>query len=463
MKPIVAIVGRPNVGKSTLFNRLLGERWAIVEDLPGTTRDRIYGDVSWAEHEFTLVDTGGLELKPTSDLRHKVKEQVQVAIEEAEVIIFLVDVRDGVIIPDVEIAEALRRSRKAVILAVNKCDNEERRNQAVIFHELALGQPYPISAYHDAGIGELMDEVIARLLPPAPLAEEPGLMKLAIVGRPNVGKSMLLNAILGEERVIVDDVPGTTRDAVDMVFGYDGESMLLIDTAGIRKRGRVESGIERYSVLRALRAISRSDVAILVTDATEMGTAQDAHIAGYIEQAGKGMVLAVNKWDLIADGDMAQYTIEIRRRLKFMPYAPILFTSAKLGWGIEPLLSAAREIRQERLKRLSPSSLKEALAQAVAAHGPPAVAGKRLKIYRLRQSGVAPPTLVFSVNDPKLLHFSYRRYLENNLRQRFGFRGTPIRLLFKSSASGRYRRSKRQNGGSAPSVPPRPAFDKGER
>ena len=430
-KPIVAIVGRPNVGKSTLFNRLVGGFWAIVEDLPGTTRDRICADISWAEHDFTVIDTGGLELKPTSDLRQKVKDQVQAAIDEADVIIFLVDVRDGVTIPDLEIAEALRRSEKPIILAVNKCDNEERSYQALAFHELALAQPIAISAYHNSGIDELMTEVTARLPPALPVAEL-GMAKLAIVGRTNVGKSMLLNAILGQERVIVDDVPGTTRDAIDTVFIYDGEPMLLIDTAGIRRRGRIEGGIERYSVIRALRAIGRADVAILVTDATEMITAQDAHIAGYIEQVFKGVVLVVNKWDIIENGDIAQYTMEIRNRLKFMPYAPILFTSAKLKQGIEPVLAAAKEVLRQRVRRLPSSLLTEAVTQAVAAHAPPSVGGRRLKIWSVTQSGVSPPTFVFSVNDPKLLHFSYKRYLENSLRQSFDLSGTPLRLIFKA-------------------------------
>jgi GTP-binding protein len=431
-KPIVAIVGRPNVGKSTLFNRLVGERWAIVEDVAGTTRDRICADISWDDDSFTLIDTGGLELKPTSGLRHKVKEQVQIAIAEADVIIFMVDVTEGVTIPDSEIAETLRRSQKPIVLAVNKCDNEERSQQAIEFHSLALAQPIAISAYHNTGISELMTEVVAKLPPLPPASEEPGLMKLAIVGRVNVGKSMLLNAILGQERVIVSEEPGTTRDAIDTVFSYGGEPVLVIDTAGIRKRGRVEGGIERYSVLRALRAISRADVAILVTDATEMVTAQDVHIAGYIEQAVKGMVLVVNKWDLIEGGDRAQYIREIRSRLKFMPYVPILFTSAKLRQGIEAVLAAARGIYQQRLKRLPTSSLKEAMAQAVATHAPPSIGGRQLKLRGVTQSDVNPPTFVFSVNDPKLLHFSYRRYLENSLRRSFGLSGTPIRLVFKA-------------------------------
>jgi GTP-binding protein len=430
-KPIVAIVGRPNVGKSTLFNRLLGEPRAIVEDVPGTTRDRVYADISRAGYDFALIDTGGLEPEPTSDLRQKVKAQVEAAIAEADVILFLVDVKDGVTIPDLEVAEALRRSQKTVILAVNKCDNEQRCYQAPQFHELALGEPVPISAYHGTGIDELMSEVSAKLPPSPPPIAELGMMKLAIVGRPNVGKSMLLNAILGRERVIVDEAPGTTHDAIDTVFSYDGEPMLLIDTAGIRRRGRIKAGIEHHGMLRALKAVWRADVALLVIDATEKLTAQDAHIAGYVEQAVTGMVLVVNKWDLIEDRDEAQYATEVR--LKFMPYVPILFTSAKLSWGIDEVLATAKKVCQERSKRLPSSLLEKVITQAVVAHAPPSVGGKRLKLRGVIQSDVNPPTFILTVNDPKLLHFSYRRYLENSLRQAFDFPGTPLRLIFKSS------------------------------
>jgi GTP-binding protein len=431
-QPIVAIVGRPNVGKSTLFNRLVGEPKAIIEDIPGTTRDRAYANVSLMGRDFVLIDTGGLEPKPTSDMRHKVKEQVEVAIAEAEVIVFLTDVREGVTIPDVELAQLLRRSGKLVILAVNKCDNKQRQSQALEFYELALAQPIAISAYHNLGISELMAEVTAKLPPSPPPPLEADVMKLAIVGRTNVGKSMLLNAILGEERVIVSPEPGTTRDAIDTAFIYEGEPMLLIDTAGIRRRGRIGAGIERYSVLRAFRAIARADVAILVLDAIETVTAQDAHIAGYIEQAFKGMVVVVNKWDLAQGWDKAQYAAEVRRRLRFVSYAPILFASAELGWGIAEVLSAAKGVYGERRKNLDPSSLSEVVEQAMAAHAPPSVGKRRLKLKGVTQSAVNPPTFVFTVNDPKLLHFSYRRYLENSLRKAFGFSGTSLRLIFKA-------------------------------
>jgi len=430
-KPIVAIVGRPNVGKSTLFNRLVGKRVAIIEDEPGTTRDRLYADIAWKEGAFTIVDTGGLLLTPPSDIVQSVKDQVAVAIEEADAIIFLVDVLDGVTPMDKEIAEMFRRSGKRVVLAANKADNEQRSYEAAQFYELALGDPFPISAYHDLGVTELLDTVVESL-PYFPPEEEVEMMKVAIVGRPNVGKSMLLNAILGRERAIVTDTPGTTRDAIDTIFEHNSERMLLIDTAGIRRRGRVEVGIERYSVARALRAISRADVALLITEATEPVTAQDAHIAGYIQQACKGMVLVVNKWDLVAEmANRRQYTREIRNRLKFMPYVPILCISAKFGKGVSDVLSAATGIFEVRKKRVPTALLNSMVGDAMAAHAPPAVAGKKLKILYATQAETSPPTFVFSVNDTALLHFSYRRYLENELRRSFGFQGTPLRLIFK--------------------------------
>ena len=432
-RPIIAIVGRPNVGKSTLFNRLVGERLAIIEDLPGTTRDRVYADISWGDHELTLIDTGGLEPRPDSSLRQKVQDQAEAAIEEAEVIIFMVDVLDGVTIPDSEVAEALRRSQKPILLAVNKADNDQRRHQAFQFHELGIGEPIAISAYHGTGVSDLMDEVAARLPLPTPLEEEPGMLKIAIVGRPNVGKSLLLNAILGQERASVSETPGTTRDAIDTVFKHDGESVLFIDTAGIRRRGRVEGGIERYSVMRSLRAISRADVAILVTEAAEVITAQDAHIAGYIHQALKGMVLAVNKWDLASELeiDAAACTTEILQRLKFMPGRPILFVSALFGSGVDQVLPAAKNISLDRQKRLPTALLNEEIGRILAAHSPPSVRGRQLKVSYVTQAEVNPPTFVFFVNDPKLLHFSYQRYLENKLREAFGFSGIPLKLVFK--------------------------------
>ena len=431
-RPIVAIVGRPNVGKSTLFNRLAGERIAIVEDLPGTTRDRICTDTSWWGAEVTLVDTGGLEPRPTSDMRQKIKDQVEIAIEEADVILLVADVRDGVTPLDLEVADMLRRSAKPIVLVANKADSPAHQSQAFEFYELGIGDPLPISAYHGTGTDELVDKVVRHLPPPSPAAVEPEAMKIAIVGRPNVGKSLLLNAILGQERAIVSDAPGTTRDAIDTSLEYEAEPMLLIDTAGIRRRGRVEGGVERYSVLRSLRAIGRSDVVLLITEATEVITAQDMHIAGYIQQSFKGMVLVVNKWDLVEIKDTAEYIAQIRRRLKFMPHTPILFVSAKLGSGVNKILPTAREIWRQRQRRLPTSALNSLIAEVVAAHSPPPVGGRRLNILYATQAGVNPPTFVFFVNDAKLVHFSYKRYLVNSLRQAFGFTGTPLRLNFKS-------------------------------
>ena len=432
-KPIVAIVGRPNVGKSTLFNRLAGERIAVVEDLPGTTRDRVYADITWGERELTLIDTGGFEPRPDSDLRQKVKHQAEVAIDEADVILFMVDVLDGVTIPDQETAEALMRSRKPIILAVNKADNDQRRQQAFQFHELGIGEPMAISAHHGIGVSDLMDEVCTRLPPPEPAAEEPEMLKIAIVGRPNVGKSMLLNAILGQERAIVSEIPGTTRDATDTVFNYGGESMLFIDTAGIRRRGKIEVGIERYSVMRSLNAISRSDVALLIIESAEIMNEQDMHIAGYIHEALKGIVVVVNKWDLAREleVDKTQCASEIKQKVKFFPDAPIVFASAQFGKGIDQVLSAAKRVYQERQKRLPTPLLNEEMNRVVAAHPPPSLWGKQLKLSYVTQPGVNPPTFVFFVNDPRLIHFSYQRYLENSLRKAFGFKGTPLKLIFR--------------------------------
>lgn len=431
-KPIVAIVGRPNVGKSTLFNRLLGERRAIIEDLPGTTRDRIYADISWEGRELTIVDSGGLEPEPGSTIRQKVKEQVETAIAEADSILFLVDVQEGLMPVDEEIVDILRRSQKPVVLAVNKVDSSKQQSEVLQFYELGIGEPIPISAYHGRGIDELLEKATACLPPLPPVPVEPELMKIAIVGRPNVGKSLLANTLLGEERLIVHEIPGTTRDSIDTVFRYDGESVVLIDTAGIRRRGRIEPGIERYSLVRTLGAIDRADVALLLIDAVEGITAQDMHILGYIQQAYKGAILIVNKWDLVEVRDVTLWTEVIRQRAKFMPYLEILFISAKTGYGVEKVLPAAKRIYEERLKHLPTPLLESVVKEAVAAHLPPKKGGKHMKILNVTQTGVNPPIFVFLVNDAKLAHFSYRRYLENKLRQFFGFQGTPLRLLFKS-------------------------------
>ena len=428
----MAIIGRQNVGKSTLLNRLAGKPIAIVEDLPGTTRDRIFANVSWQGVDFTIVDTGGLELRPETAVAQGVKEQAEAAVTEADVIIFLVDVVDGVVPSDQEIADMLRQVSKPIVLMANKADNTKLETAAVEFYRLGLEEPLAISAYHGRGTAELLDMVISLLPSPPPVEAEPEIMKVAIVGRPNVGKSMLLNALLGGERVIVDDTPGTTRDAIDTLLDFDGQSVLLIDTAGIRRRGRLGVGVERYSVIRALRALDRADITLLVLDATELVTAQDMHIAGYIQQAAKGIVLVVNKWDLVVDKSPVEFTGYIREQLKFMSYAPVLCVSAKLGEGVDKIMPEACQVYQQRLKRLSTAAVNDVIQQAAAAHNLPRIGGKRLKILYATQAEVNPPTFVFFVNDAKLIHFSYRRYLENKLRQSFGFTGTPLRLIFKT-------------------------------
>ena len=431
-KPIVAIVGRQNVGKSTLLNRVARKPLAIVENLPGTTRDRIFANVSWQEVEFTMVDTGGLELEPDSTIGHGVKEQVEVAITEADVIVFLVDVRDGVIPSDLEVTDLLRQASKPILLVANKADNARLETEAVEFYKLGLGEAMAVSAYHNRGIAELLDKVISLLPAPSAVETEPEVVKVSIVGRPNVGKSMLLNALVGGKRAIVDDAPGTTRDAIDTLFDFDGQSVLLIDTAGVRRRGRIGVGVERYSVIRALRAIDRADIALLVLDAAEMVTAQDMHIAGYIQQAVKGIVLVVNKWDLIGDKNLTEWNRYIKNQLKFMAYAPVLYLSAKFGQGVDRIIPQVRQVYQERLKRWSTAEVNNVVQQAVAARNPPRKGSKQLKVLYATQAEVNPPTFIFFVNDAKLIHFSYRRYLENKLRQSFGFTGTPLRLVFRT-------------------------------
>jgi GTP-binding protein len=361
-----------------------------------------------------------------------VRAQVEVAIAEADIIIFLVDVKDGLVPSDLEIAEMLRSSSKPIVLAANKADNPRLETEAVEFYELGLGEPLAISAYHGRGTAELLDRLIP-LLPPLSVAEaKTEIMKLAIVGKPNVGKSTLLNALLGEERAIVDEKPGTTHDAVDTKLDFNGQNVILIDTAGIRRRGRWGAGVERYSVIRALRAIDEADIALLVLDATELLTAQDKHVAGYIQEAAKGVVLVVNKWDLAGSESVIEYNRHIRSELKFMPYAPVLYISAKLGQGVDKVMPQAFAVYQERLKRLSTTLVNKVVQQAVAAHNLPRKGTKQLKLLYATQAEVNPPTFVFFVNDPRLIHFSYQHYLENKLRQAFGFAGTPIRLVFKT-------------------------------
>ncbi|MBF8267537.1 MAG: ribosome biosis GTPase Der [Dehalococcoidia bacterium] len=433
-KPLVAIVGRPNVGKSTLFNRLVGQRMSIVSPVPGTTRDRVSASVSWKDRSFILVDTGGLEVMPSSDMWDKVRAQVEMALEEADAIIFLTDTVEGLTPGDEEIAQSLRRRGKPLLLAVNKADNFRREQGVVEFYRLGLGEPVPISAYHNLGIEDLLIK-LDSLLPVSPgEEEETEVLKLAIVGRPNVGKSQLLNAILGDERAIVSEIPGTTRDAIDVSMSFGGRPVTLIDTAGVRRRGHIEGGIEKYSVLRAMRAVERSNVCLLVTDATESVTEQDTHVAGQVLDTYKGVVVVINKVDLV-EGEVEREELlrEARRMLKFIPYAPICFASALQGTGVQEVMEAAVTVYQEGARVVSRGALERVLLDAMAAHPPPSRGGKVLKIHRIYQKGTNPPTFVLPVNDPELVHFSYQRYLENRLRSAFGFAGNPIHLIFSSA------------------------------
>ncbi|MCL5025832.1 MAG: ribosome biogenesis GTPase Der [Chloroflexi bacterium] len=429
-RPLVALVGRPNVGKSTLFNRLMGRPVAVVEDVAGTTRDRLYGDVAWGDREFTFVDTGGLEVSPATDLIAQVREQAHEAILDADLVLFVVDAREGITPGDVEVAEVVRRSRRPVVVVANKADNEERAMSAMEFYQLGLDLVTPVSAIHDTGIGELMAAVLERL-PEAEEEPEPvAATNVAIIGRPNVGKSSLLNALVGYERAIVHSVPGTTRDALDTLLDYRGKMVRLIDTAGIRRRGHIEQGVERHSVLRSVRALSRSDVAILVIDATEGLTAQDLHIIGFARDAGKGMVVAVNKMDALTGGrDKLQETLRVG--LDFVPYVPVLYVSAKSGQGVEQVLETALRVAEERSKRLPTRALSDAIERAVQRHPPPTRGGRMLRITHITQARSEAPTFVLFVNDPALVHFSYARYLENQLRAEFGFEGTPLKLVFR--------------------------------
>jgi GTP-binding protein len=429
-RPIVAIVGRTNVGKSTLLNRLAGRRLAVVADLPGTTRDRVFAFVSWQGRELTVVDTGGWQGKPQGSLEKKVRQQVDAAIAQADVIIFLVDVKDGAVGADEGIGDVLRAASKPSILAVNKVDSVKQANQVADFYRLGMGEPIAISAHHNLGIDDLINAVLA-CLPPQPVSiVEPAGAKVAIVGRPNVGKSTLLNALLGQERAIVNEYPGTTRDSLDAAVRWGDKEILLVDTAGIKRRGRVEAGVDYYSLLRALQAINRCDVALLLIDASEFITAQDMHIAGYIIEAGKGVMLLVNKWDLVPREQRRRFKQGVERRLRFASYMPVIYMSAKLGLGINEVLRRAWEIWQETQKRLPESAVDELVKQAINAYPPPRTGSRQLRVARAYQDEAHPATFVLRVNDPKLVHFSYWRYLENKLHQDFGFRGVPLKLIF---------------------------------
>jgi len=426
---IVAIVGRTNVGKSTLLNRLAGKRLAVVDEMAGITRDRVFAPALWRGRELTLVDTGGWQAKPQTTLDEMVKQQVEAAVSQADVIIFLTDAREGLIPADEEIVDMLRAASKPVVLAVNKVDSLNQVNLIADFYSLGIGMPIAISAYHNRGIDELIDVVLASLPPSDTGLTESEEAKLAIVGRPNVGKSTLLNALLGSERAIVHENPGTTRDALDAMIHWDDKRILLIDTAGIKRRGHVCAGVDYYSLLRALQAINRCDVALLLIDASEFITAQDMHIAGYIMEMGKGMVLVINKWDLIPQERRKEFEWYVERRIKFMSYVPTLYISAKLRQNVNETLSQAWRVWQGRQKRLPSTAVEMVVKEAVSSYPPPHVGSRRLRITRAYQDEVRPSAFVLQVNDPRLVHFSYQRYLENKLRHNFGFCGSPVQLI----------------------------------
>ena len=462
--PIIAIVGRPNVGKSSLFNRIVGWRHAIVSDVAGTTRDRLMADTDWEGRRFILLDTGGLESAPEGEIRVRVQEQAEMAMNDADVIILMTDVADGITPADAIAAQRLRTTEKPVILAVNKVDNDRRELNTPEFYELGMGDPTPVSAFHNYGIYELMERVLSHLpevtltseeeeewgedftLTPALSLEGEGEsedappqaeLNLSIVGRTNVGKSALLNAILGQERSIVSPIAGTTRDALDTQFSYRGREVVVVDTAGMRRPGQVERGIEKYSVIRAVGAVDRCDIALIVVDASELATAQDTHIAGLAWEMGRGVIVVVNKWDLREEqGRYARAEAEalVRERLHFMSYVPVCFTSALHRQGIGGLMDTVMELWDERRRLVSSRDLQFMLADAMAEHSPPLVKrnrGVRARINRVRQVGINPPTFLFTVNDPRLIHYTYKRYLENRIRDAFGFDRTHLRLVFR--------------------------------
>jgi GTPase len=450
-KPIVALVGRPNVGKSTLFNRLVGERLAIVDDTPGTTRDRLFGEAEWNGRTFHVVDTGGIDPSHggktplsvgSADFIDEIRQQAKVAIDEADAILFVNDGQTGVTTPDLEVADILRRSQKKledgtywppIFVVVNKAEARGRREEAPQFYELGLGDPYSVSAVHGTGTGDLLDALVDSF-PPQETEEEDDSIKIALVGKPNAGKSSLLNKLVGEERAIVSPIPGTTRDATDTKIDVNGLQVTLIDTAGIRKRGKIEHGVEQFSVLRSFKAIERADVALLLIDATTGITAQDAHIAGFILDEWKSCVVVVNKWDAVEKDafTMEEFTKTIRRDLNFMDYVPLLFISAKTGQRVDQVLPMALRVQEERLARLTTSKINEVIHRAQDNHPHPSHAGRQLKMFYGTQVRSDPPTFMIYVNDPRLMHFTYLRYLENQIREEYGFLGTPIKIVTKS-------------------------------
>ena len=433
-KPVVAIVGRPNVGKSTLFNVLAGERISIVKDTPGVTRDRIYADVSWLDKSFTLIDTGGIEPESKDIILSQMREQAQIAIDTADVILFITDVRQGLVDADEKVANMLRRSKKPVILVVNKVDDFKKYMADVYeFYNLGIGEPVPVSAASMLGIGDMLDEVVKHFPEEKLTEEEDDRPRIAVIGKPNVGKSSLINKLTGEKRAIVSDIAGTTRDASDSVVKYNGREYIFIDTAGLRRKSKVKEELERYSIIRAVTAVERADVVIIVIDATEGVTEQDAKIAGIAHDRGKGIIIAVNKWDAIEKNDktVKEHTDRIRQVLSFMPYAEILFISAETGQRLHKLYEMIDMVMENNSLRVATGVLNEIVTEAVAMQQPPSDKGKRLKIFYITQVAVKPPTFVIFVNDKQLMHFSYTRYLENRIRDSFGFKGTSLRFIIR--------------------------------
>ena len=433
-KPIVAVVGRPNVGKSTLFNALAGERISIVKDTPGVTRDRIYTDVSWLSHEFTMIDTGGIEPDSRDVILSQMREQAMIAIDTADVIVFMTDVRQGLTDADFQVATMLRKSRKPIVLAVNKVDNFKSQQMDVYeFYNLGIGEPYPISAEGKQGLGDLLDAVITKFPEGAEADEGDENPKIAVVGKPNVGKSSIINKLLGGNRVIVSDIAGTTRDAIDTVISRNGKKYTFIDTAGLRRKSKIKEDLERYSIIRTVSAVERCDIAVVVIDAKEGITEQDAKIAGIAHERGKGLIVAVNKWDAIEKDDKSvrEFTDKVRNTLSFAYYAEILFISAKTGQRLPKLFDTIDEILDSQTLRVQTGVLNDILTEALAMQQPPSDKGRRLKVFYMTQVAVKPPTFVIFVNEKKLMHFSYQRYLENRVRDAFGFKGTAIRFIIR--------------------------------
>ena len=433
-KPVVAIVGRPNVGKSTLFNALAGEMISIVKDTPGVTRDRIYADVTWLDKSFTLIDTGGIEPDSGDIILSQMREQAQIAIDTADVIVFITDVQQGLVDSDAKVADMLRRSQKPVVLVVNKVDSVQKYMMDVYeFYNLGIGEPVAISAANRTGIGDMLDEIIKEFPEDLDAEEDDDIPKVAVVGKPNVGKSSLINKLLGEDRVIVSDIAGTTRDAVDAKVKWKDREYIFIDTAGLRRKGKIKEEIERYSVIRTVTAVERADVVVVVIDATEGVTEQDAKIAGIAHERGKGIIIVVNKWDAIdkTDKTIYEYTNKIKTVLSFIPYAEFVFVSALTGQRMNKLFEMIDMVRENQTLRIATGVLNEILAEAVALQQPPSDKGKRLKLYYMTQVAVKPPTFVVFVNDKELMHFSYTRYLENKIRDAFGFKGTSLKFLIR--------------------------------